>query len=109
PLEHEALARFRAVEMGVPMIRAVNTGPSSHIDRDGRIVAHTGVRRSGPPETLLATVTIGEPARSVYAEIGGLLTWGVSLGAITWWLMPGLIGWLRRRAAKATPAAAPPA
>jgi len=97
PLEHEALARYRTIEVGVPMIRAVNTGPSSHVDRDGRVVARTAVRRSGAPETLLATVTIGPRAHSLYAAIGGWLTWLVSLGALGWWLVPGVVARARKK------------
>lgn len=97
PYEHEALARYRTVEMGVPMIRAVNTGPSSHVDRDGRVVVRTPVRRRGAPETMMATVTVGVRARSLYAVIGGWLTWGVAIGSIAWWIAPGLRDRVRAR------------
>lgn len=97
PLEHEALARYRAVEVGVPMIRAVNTGPSSHVDRDGARVVHTEVQRPGTPTTLLATVAIGPRLHSLYAAIGGWLTWAVALGALGWWLVPGVLARVRRK------------
>lgn len=111
PLEHEALARFRAVEVGVPMIRAVNTGPSSHIDAEGAVIARTPVRREGRPETLLATVVLRDRAHSLYAAIGGPLTWLVALGALGWWLVPAAIARVRRRSSEDEPpvaAAAPP-
>ena len=97
PHQHEALARFRTIELGVPMVRAVNTGPSSVIDRDGAVLARTDTRRGGPPSTLLVEVPLGPRARSLYATVGGPLTWGVSLGAIGWWLVPGVLARVRRR------------
>src|SRR5690606_33742301 len=38
PYLHMALSVFRAVEHRVPLIRAVNTGTSVHVDAAGRIV-----------------------------------------------------------------------
>jgi apolipoprotein N-acyltransferase len=97
PFEHQALARFRAVEVGVPLIRVVNTGPSSVIDRDGAIIASTAITRGGPPSTLMATVAIGRRSHSLYAAIGGVVTWAVALATIVWWLGPGLLARVRRR------------
>ncbi|MEZ4399733.1 MAG: apolipoprotein N-acyltransferase [Kofleriaceae bacterium] len=101
PHQHEGLARFRAVEVGVPMVRAVNTGPSSVIDRDGRIIARSETRRDGPPTTLLVPVRVGPRARSLYAAVGGPLTWGAALAALGWWLGPGVVARVRRRRARA--------
>ena len=100
PYQHEALARLRAVETGVPMIRAVNTGPSSVLDRDGEFLARTVVRDGSgrlPPDTLLVDVPLGGRARSVYASWGGPLSWMIALGALAWWLVPAVIGRVRRR------------
>lgn len=104
PYQHEALARFRAVEVGVPMIRAVNTGPSTAIDRDGAFLGRTRVRDGSgriAPDTLLVDVPIGPRARSIYAAWGGPLSWLVALGALGWWLGPGLVAWARRRLRRA--------
>ena len=38
PLNHDRLARFRALENGIPMIRCTNTGVSSVIDASGRVL-----------------------------------------------------------------------
>ena len=100
PYQHEALARLRAIETGVPLIRAVNTGPSSVIDRDGEFLARTVVRDGSgrlPPDTLLVDVPLGGRARSVYASWGGPLSWMIALGALAWWLVPAVIGRVRRR------------
>lgn len=102
PLQHEALARFRPVEIGVPMVRAVNTGPSSIIDRDGRFVARLGVREDGGAvETLLATVELRPRAHTFFAGRGGLLVKLVAWGGLAWWLVPALRAWWRRRRARA--------
>ena len=109
PYQHEALARLRAVEAGVPMVRAVNTGPSTAIDRDGAFIARTVVRDGAgriPPDTLLVDVPIGARAHSIYAAWGAPLSWGVAIGAAGWWLVPWLLGLVRRRARR--PAAGQP-
>jgi apolipoprotein N-acyltransferase len=97
PHQHEALARFRAIEVGVPLVRAVNTGPSSVIDVDGAIVARTATRRDDPPTTLLVDVPIAPRLHSLYATTGGWITWGVALAAVGWWLGPWLLRWRQRR------------
>jgi apolipoprotein N-acyltransferase len=97
PLQHEALARFRPVEIGVPMVRAVNTGPSSILSRDGEIVARAPVREGGTPETLLADVELGPRAHTFYVGRGGTLIKIVAWSALAWWLVPWLVAWARRR------------
>ena len=103
PYQHEALARLRAVEVGVPLVRAVNTGPSSVIDRDGDFLARTVVRDAGrrtPADTLLVDVPVGRRARSVYASWGGPVSWVIALGALAWWLGPWAVGLGRRLRAR---------
>ena len=41
PYQHMVQARFRAIEEGVPVIRAANTGFSGIIDPNGRVISKT--------------------------------------------------------------------
>lgn len=69
PYQHLAIARVRAIELGVPLIRAASTGISGVFDSFGRPVATIplGVRSS-------VDVDVPSPllARTVYARIGDL-------------------------------------
>ena len=47
PHQHLVSARLRAVEEGLPMIRAANTGISAVIDASGRVVASLGMQQEG--------------------------------------------------------------
>jgi apolipoprotein N-acyltransferase len=47
PYQHLAMSRFRAVEQGVPLVRATTTGLSAIVDPYGRIVQRLGLDRSG--------------------------------------------------------------
>ena len=47
PYQHFAQARARAVEQGLPVVRAANTGISAIIDPYGRVVAELGLGEEG--------------------------------------------------------------
>ncbi|TWA68514.1 apolipoprotein N-acyltransferase [Azospirillum baldaniorum] len=67
PYQHFAIARTRAVEEGMPLVRVANTGISGVVDAHGRITAmlplgHRGVVDAALPEAL--------PAPTLYGRVG---------------------------------------
>jgi apolipoprotein N-acyltransferase len=71
PPQHLVQARLRAVEEGLPLVRAANTGISAVIDPYGRVLSQLGINRPGVidsplPKALRATV---------YARWGDTIFW----------------------------------
>ena len=68
PQQHLAQARMRAIEQGLPMVRAANTGISAVIDPRGQITASLGLNTAG-----YLDATLPEPgAPTLYARTGDL-------------------------------------
>ncbi len=85
PQQSLAQARFRAIELGLPMVRAANTGISAITDARGEIIASIPLGEAGAvtanlPGTLPATLyaRLGERAVMILLTI-------IALGA---WLLP---------------------
>jgi apolipoprotein N-acyltransferase len=65
---HLALARLRAIEQRLPVVRATNSGISAFIDPAGRITARTGVLERA---RLRGEVRVEPgPAPTLYARAG---------------------------------------
>jgi apolipoprotein N-acyltransferase len=67
PYQHLASARLRAVEEGLPLIRAANTGISAVIDPYGRVLQRLPLDRDGIIDARLPAPLSGAP---VYARVG---------------------------------------
>ena len=79
PHQHFAQARLRAIEEGLPLIRAANTGISAIVDPYGRVLAELplgaeGVLDGGLPQRIEAPVFAKFPFSS------GFLLWAAVLG-----------------------------
>ncbi len=66
PFQHLQQARVRAIEQGLPLVRAANTGISAVIDPLGRIIASLPLGSEGVLDARLPR-SIGSP---VYARVG---------------------------------------
>jgi len=86
PYQHLAAARMRAVEEGVPIIRAANTGISAVIDSYGRVLAALPLEQTGTIDSPLPPAL---PNKTLYARAGDSL-------AIVLGLLPLLAAFLRR-------------
>lgn len=85
PYQHFAQAKLRAVEEGLPLVRAANTGISAVVDAYGREVGRlalgeTGVLDVGLPEALSATtlyVRFGD--WPVVLLLAAVIAWGLAI------------------------------
>ena len=68
PYQHLQQARMRAIEQGLPLVRAANTGISAVIDPVGRIVARLGLGMEGVLDSRLPLPI----ASTIYARVGDI-------------------------------------
>ena len=83
PYQHLEAARLRAVEEGLPLVRAANTGISAVIDPFGRTIGRLALGTEG----VLHAALPGALGRTPYAIIGDwtmILVLIISLGIVFW-------------------------
>ncbi len=86
PYQHLFMARMRAVELGLPVVRVANTGISAIIDFKGRVIAKIPLEQTG----ILQTNLPNKRTETLFASVGNGL-----FGAI--WLFLLLILYFLRR------------
>jgi apolipoprotein N-acyltransferase len=82
PHQHFHQAELRAVEQGLPVVRAANTGISAIIDPYGRVVAALGLEQEGVVDGMLPQALPPTP----YARLGHLIETLALLFAVCGWL-----------------------
>lgn len=79
PYQHFAIARTRAVEEGLPLVRVANNGISAVVDPLGRVLARTDLDAIGYVDTVLPSPV----TRTPYATFGDWMLLGLLvLGAV---------------------------
>ena len=68
PQQHLAIARMRAIEQGLPMVRVANTGISAVISATGQVTAELGLGEAGYLDAALPPALLPTP----YARTGDL-------------------------------------
>ncbi len=92
---HLMLARWRCLELGLPLVRSANTGISASIDHRGRVLASLEPR---VPGVLVVPVEAGR-ARTLYGVIGSAVAW-VSLAGLGALILIGVKARLGERRTK---------
>jgi len=88
PIQHFAISRMRAIEEGLPFVRAAGTGISAVVDPYGRVLAQLGINETGILDSDLPVALENPP---LFARLGSAtLIWLMTLAAI-------LTGLLNRR------------
>jgi apolipoprotein N-acyltransferase len=78
PYQHFASARFRAVEEGLPLARAANTGITAMVDPFGRVIASLPLGTAGALDVLLPAPL----SPTLFARTGLLLPAGLVVLAL---------------------------
>ncbi|HYB06324.1 MAG TPA: apolipoprotein N-acyltransferase [Methyloceanibacter sp.] len=94
PYQHFHQAELRAVEQGLPVVRAANTGISAIIDPYGRVVAELSLKQEGVVDGLLPKALPPTP----FVRWGRLIELSVLILAILGWLALRLLDVLPKRA-----------
>ncbi len=68
PYQHFAMARLRAVEQGLPLVRAANTGISGVIDPYGRVIKQLFLNDQGVVDSRLPKPTTAPTSYSRYGD-----------------------------------------
>ena len=84
PPQHLAQARLRAIEEGLPVVRATPTGISAVIDANGRIVKSLPLGTSGRIDTVVPQAK----APTLFARFGNILPLGFAGLLIAYALLP---------------------
>lgn len=92
PSQHLAVSTLRAMENGVPVLRAANTGISAVIDRSGRIVESIPLQERG---VIVAEVETGARP-TLYTRFGDWIVI-ISAAVISVYLLVLLIVWRSRK------------
>jgi apolipoprotein N-acyltransferase len=83
PYQHFAIARTRAVEEGLPLVRAANNGISGVVDSVGRVIAGMDLDTIGYLDAALPSAA----PPTLYARCGD----GIFLAMLLLGLVPGLV------------------
>ena len=84
PPQHLAQARLRAIEEGLPVVRATPTGISAVIDANGQILESIGMGKAGRIDARVPAAK----APTLFAQYGNILSVGFALLLIALALLP---------------------
>lgn len=72
PAQHFAIAKVRAVEEGLPLVRVANKGVTGVVDPYGRVVAKIGAEEAGHVDSELPKAA---PGSTIFAKQGTRMIW----------------------------------
>jgi apolipoprotein N-acyltransferase len=87
PRQHLAAARMRAVEEGLPLVRAANTGISAIFDANGHEISRLGMGQTG---VLVTTLPRALP-RTVFGRLGLAIPSLLAMLALASGILPGRV------------------